>query len=713
MERENPKNLAELQSFFSETRETIEKQLFPLAQKYGNRGAMMALRKAWLRLLQGPVRVLFLGVSSAGKSTLINAIVGNVVVPEGRHTTSPVPVWIHSSESALKAPDVRTVRDAGREKLPELNDLGGGIFIANYCYTPREAASNTAQEKYRGLIAATVDVLFQVGPNNGLTLIDAPGIKASVGDNLRVEDVLIQGCEMVVIVFHDMTQSDEEYLRQLLVDDGGLLHPLLTSGRVFAVHNWVNHSGTEADAKAHIGKLFGAFLPPEHFYMINAFVNRQISAGLYNYVNFLQEGITGEEKQEAKKFYKIEEKKLEALKEKEEKELEKLKKELKGSLTSEQEKELHEKICKKWRKDLEQLWSDLQERGRQLTECSEEVTGIIAPIRDGVNGAIGLLEKQYDQEIKKIRKSDLGTNQEKVGRCETIQGQLINVIAAEGYLKEAFDDADENSLISKWIKETQTVFPQLLSFVKSRPELQGYRMICDESHMANQVLLEGIEESDWVSTLVDGLLPYRAAGMNPAFAEALLSTAFREKVQAFTQIFQRKVQEVDQYLLERDLSTSVLQVTPEDIARQIEMLHVKTVRQSAPYFSLALDRETKSTLRNYLADKQKRINSGKLLSRLSRAFLDTNLEVDQLNPYVRGRVERSMDRYAETMGLHLRSAAKDMGEQYRLVLENKRLALEHQISSLEVQIKTERKAVQKAEISKIEEQRQKIRALRI
>ena len=65
------------------------------------------------------------------------------------------------------------------------------------------------------------------------------------------------------------------------------------------------------------------------------------------------------------------------------------------------------------------------------------------------------------------------------------------------------------------------------------------------------------------------------------------------------------------------------------------------------------------------------------------------------------------------MGLHLRAADKDMGEQYRLVLENKRLALEHQISSLEVQIKTERKAVQKAEISKIEEQRQKIQALRI
>ena len=712
MELENPKNLAELQSFFSETRETIEKQLFPLAQKYGNRGAMKALRQAWLRLLQGPIRVLFLGVSSAGKSTLVNAMIGRIVVPEGRHTTSPVPVWIHSSESALKVPDVRTVRDAGQEKLPELNDLGGGIFIANYCYTPREAASDTAQEKYRGLIAATVDVLFQVGPNNGLTLIDAPGIKASVGDDLRVEDVLAQGCEMIVIVFQGMPQSDEEYLRQLLVDDGGLLHPLLTSGRVFAVHNWVDHLGTEADARAHIGKLFGNGATPP-LYMINAFVNRQISAGLYNYVNFLQDGITGQEKQEAKKFYKIEEKKLEALKEKEEKELEKLKKELKGSLTNDQEKELHEKIRKKWRKDLEQLWSDLQARGRQLTECPEEVEIMIAPIRAGVNRAIGLLERELNREIKGIRESDFGINQEKVEQCKAVQEQLVKIIAAEGYLKEAFDDADENSLFSKWTKEIQTVFPRLLSFVKSRPELRGHRLICEQSPEANQILLKGIEESDWASNLVDGLLSYRAAGMNPAFSDALLSPDFREKVRAFTQIFQRKVQEVDQYLVERDFFTSVLQVTQEDIARQIEGLHEQAVRQAALTFSLALDHETKNTLRNYLADKQTRINSGKLRSHLSRAFLSVNLEVDLLDPYMLEKIDLGMSRYAEAMGLYLRAAVKDTGEQYQLALKYERLALERQISSLEIQINTERKEIQKAEISKIEEQRQKIRALRI
>lgn len=713
MERENPKNLAELQSFFSETRETIENQLFPLAQKYGNREAMKALRQAWLRLLQGPVRVLFLGASSAGKSTLINAMIGRVVVPEGRHTTSPVPVWIFSSEVAGKAPDIQMVRETGWDSLPELSDLGEGIFIIQYCYTSREAGSDAAREKYNGLIAARMDVRFQPAPDSFLTMIDAPGIAASEGDNLRVEDALKQGCEMVVIVFQDMTQSNEEYLQQLLVEDSGLLHPLLESGRVFAVHNWINHSGTEADATAHIGKLFGGEFLEKHVYMINAFMNRQMSAGIYDYMHFLQEGITGQEKQEAKEYNKREEEQLEKLKKKEEKKLEKLKKELKDSLTSVQEEELREKIRKEWREDLERLWADLQERGRQLTETPKELTAVIAPIRAGVNRAIGLLEREFNREIKRIRKSGLGTNQEKVEQRYAVQERLVKVIAAEGYLKEAFDDADENSLFSKWIKEIQAVFPRLLSFVKSRPELRGHRLICEQSPEANQILLKGIEESDWASNLVDGLLSYRAAGMNPAFSDALLSPDFREKVRAFTQIFQRKVQEVDQYLAERNFSTPLLQVTQEDIARQIEGLHEQAVRQAALTFSLALDHETKNTLRNYLADKQTRINSGKLRSHLSQAFLSVNLEVDLLDPYVLGKIDLGMSRYAKAMGLYLRAAAKETGEQYQLALKNERLALERQISFLEVQINTEREAIQKAEIDKIEEQRQKIRALRI
>ena len=114
-----------------------------------------------------------------------------------------------------------------------------------------------------------------------------------------------------------------------------------------------------------------------------------------------------------------------------------------------------------------------------------------------------------------------------------------------------------------------------------------------------------------------------------------------------------------------------------------------------------------------MADKQTRINSGKLRSHLSQAFLSVNLEVDLLDPYMLEKIDLGMSRYAEAMGLYLRAAVKDTGEQYQLALKYERLALERQISFLEVQINTEREAIQKAEIDKIEEQRQKIRVLRI
>lgn len=693
MEWEKQGGMAELRRFFAETEGLIREQLFPLARSSGNQEAMEALRQVWLRLQQGPVRVLFLGVSSAGKSTLINAMVGNVVVPEGHQTTSPVPVWIHSSESALKTPDIRLVWDAGWEELPELKNVGGAVFVSKYCYTSREAASDAARKKYQGLIAASVDVRFQPAPDSGLTLIDAPGINASVGDNLRVEDVLKQGCEMVAIVFKEMNQSAEEYLQHLLVEEDGPLHSLLESGRVFAVHNWVT-PGTKANAKAHLKKVFGEALAPSRFYMLNAFQNRQVSAGLYDYQNFLQEGASDEEKQEARAGYQNEEKKLEELEEK-----------LNDEKSDEKKRAL--------RRDLDRLWADLQERRRQMTGNPEELEEIIAPIRAGVNRAIELLEQKLDQDIQQIRKSNQGSDQKKVLRYADTRRQLEKLRGAEERMAGVFSDTDENSLFSKWIKETRMAFPQLLSFMKAQPELQGYRLVCEKNSEVNQVLLEGIEGSNWVSILVDGLFPYRAAAMKPAFLNTLLGDAFREKLQAFTQIFRQKFQEADRTLEELDVSVTVQQESEEETARKIWALHEKAARQAEPAFSLNLEEETRETLRRYLADKQARINSGKFLSRLTRSFLSTNLEVDQLNPYVRGVLERSMDRYAEAMGFFLRAAVIEERDRFKRALENKHNALEEQSAALDKEIQAEREAWRQQEIRKVEERRRQLRAMRL
>lgn len=683
MERKNQRGSVELRQFFSDTRTLIEEQLFPLAQKCRNEEAMESLCQAWLRLKQGPIRVLFLGVSSAGKSTLINAMTGRIVVPEGRHTTSPVPVWIHSSESALKTPDIRIIREADRDELPEVSNAGGSTFISNYCYTPKEASSDTAREKYKGLIAACVDVLFQSAPNSGLTLIDAPGINAAVGDNLRVEDILHQGCEMVIIVFQGMTQSDKDYLRRLLVDDDGLLYPLLESGRVFAVHNYVT-PGTKADAEAHLRDLFGEALPRSCCYMVNAHRCRLKVAGIYDYLYFLQEGATDEENQEAKAGYQNEEKLLEKLKG--------------GSLS----------------RDIDRLWADLQTRGRQLMDTPEERDALIAPIRRSVNRAIGLLERGYNREIKNILKSDQGINQEYLHQCHALQVQLEKIREAEEYAAKAFDDTDENSISTECRKEVQAFFPQTLSYMRKQPELQGRYLICGKDLDANKVLLERIEERSWASALVYGLLSQRASNMHTTFLYKLLGEEFQEKVLSpLVLSFQRSIQKVGQILEEIDASISPKQKVFLEPEAHIVSLHRQASLLASQSFQLSLDTETANTLMEYLLDKQARINSGRLLSHISRAFLNVNLEVDHLDPYVRSRLEGSMAIYTETMGESLKNSIADLEMGLQDALESKQRELQKQISVLEKRIKTEQEAWQQKKIRMIEQHRWQLHALRL
>lgn len=688
MERENQRDLSELQQFFSQTEALIEEQLFPLAQKYENREAMEALRQAWLRLKQGPVRVLFLGVSSAGKSTLVNAMIGSVVVPEGKHTTSPVPVWIHSSESAKETPRIRIIREADGDELPKVSNAGGFTFITNYCYTPKEASSDTARKKYKGLIAATVDVQFQSAPNSGLTLIDAPGINASVGDNLRVEDVLHQGCEMVIIVFKEMNQSDKDYLRHLLVDDDGLLHPLLESGRVFAVHNYVT-PGTKADAKAHLKDLFGEALP--HCYMGNALRWRLKAAGVYNYLNFLQDGATDEEEQEAMAGNKNEKK-----------ELEKLLKE--------------QKDCpfRPGRPNPDKLWADLQERSSQLMDTPEERDALVAPICRSVNRAIGLLERGYNRQIKQIRGSSQGTNQDKVRQCDTLRAQLIKIREAKEYAAKAFDDTDKNAASTQWRKEIEAFFPQAFSFIKSRPELQGYYLICEKNSDTNKVLLEGIEGSSWASSLVHGLLSQRASNMQTAFLNVLQGEEFQKKaLSPLIQSFQRNILEMEQALGEMAPPPFLPQKILVEPGVHIASLHEEAALLASQSSRLTLDTETADTLIAYLENKQTRINSRSLRSHLSRAFLDVNLEVDHLNPYVRSRLEGSMARYKEAMGASLEKYIADLKSNVQDTLETRERELGDQITALEEQIKSEREIWQENRIREIEEQRRQLQTLKI
>ena len=84
-----PFSLQDLLELFDLYRKQTD-QLLQYAKQHNDEKAIAALLRVKHRLHQGPVRALVLGASSAGKSTLINALAGDIVTPEGEHTTSPI-----------------------------------------------------------------------------------------------------------------------------------------------------------------------------------------------------------------------------------------------------------------------------------------------------------------------------------------------------------------------------------------------------------------------------------------------------------------------------------------------------------------------------------------------------------------------------------------------------------------------------------------------
>ena len=175
--------------------------------------------------------------------------------------------------------------------------------------------------------------------------------------------------------------------------------------------------------------------------------------------------------------------------------------------------------------------------------------------------------------------------------------------------------------------------------------------------------------------LVYGLLSQRASNMHTTFLYKLLGEEFQEKVLSpLVLSFQRSIQKVGQILEEIDASTSPKQKVFLEPEAHIVSLHRQASLLASQSFQLSLDTETANTLMEYLLDKQARINSGRLLSHISRAFLNVNLEVDHLDPYVRSRLEGSMAIYTETMGESLKNSIADLEMGLQDALESKQRA---------------------------------------
>ena len=459
----------------------IVEKLYKKAAEQNHQQAMKQLRVVWDRLQQGPIRAMVIGVSSAGKSTMLNALAGNIVVPEGSHTTSPVPVWIYSDGEASLAPDVCVFKIKNQSSLPSAknNNIGQYAFITDYCYTPIEAARGTAKDKYKDVTAASVNVNVETRRiyESGITFVDTPGIGVSMDDNLRVDDVISGGCEFALVVFRDMTQETTDFLRSQFVSRNAPLNGILNKGRVFAAHNYTE-AGTKANAEAHIQNIFGGQLRGNLF-MINALYARNSSGGYYNYKSLLPAASRNDLAKEAAKSMQNE----------------------KDVIAQVESREDLQALWNESQKELDNLWEALKSGVRELLDKPEE---LLIPVCGSINGCFRELkigDAELKQELNKLNQRSFALI--KAARSKENEARKADYDARVKVVQSILGNGPDSFLIKllngnaeQPIKKSCEAFMKLETF-------DGYWPIADDMDSARILVYEKIVTEAGCSELVD------------------------------------------------------------------------------------------------------------------------------------------------------------------------------------------------------------------
>ena len=494
--------IGELRKLFGEYSGLVEK-LYKQAKEQDDIKTMNDLRRVWERLQQGPIRAMVVGVSSAGKSTMLNALAGNIIVPEGSHTTSPVPVWIYSDGEAQFSPDVRIFKTKGENTLPSArnNNIGIYPFITDYCYTPIEAARGTAKDKYKDVTAASVNVNVETRRiyQSGVTFVDTPGIGVAIGDNIRVDDVISGGCEFALVVFRNMTQETRDFLKNQFVDKGAPLGHILKHGRVFAVHNYTD-AGTDADARTHMKSIFGQQLK-DGLFMINALYARQGNADFYDYKGLLPPSSRND-----------------------------LAKEVNDSMWNEhnaiaqvQTREDLQELWKESHEELDRLWAAFESGVSKILEKPEE---LLMPICTRINECfIRLSRKYFDPELEEQLNdlNDRSFELVKEAHNKVRMAKEVDYSKRLEIIKYLFDD----NFISRF---SQDAYDDLISdardsFIESE-EFKKYRPLADTEAGAWAVAERHIVSRTGCIELMYNVILRRLEKMNDLLIEHISNEYF-------------------------------------------------------------------------------------------------------------------------------------------------------------------------------------------
>ncbi len=266
------------------------------AERMEDRQNAANLRLTIPRLRQGLVRAAVVGAASSGKSTLINGLLGQIVVPENPNVSSPIPVWIGYDD----CDPVFTVYRGRSDGSTQAEQYAGEVFLKEYCYNIA-SVYNRDTDRFQDVRYGSVSLRGEA-LRGGAVLIDTLGISASSLDTAKTNAVLEEGVDLVLFISsngsgnNEYTREEIDFLRTNVMglnpDKRQVFHPVPPENILF-IHNSTGMDGVpmRQAMDANLDKVLEGFprdtvrkVKEHNVYFIQALMGRYLTCGVYPYV---------------------------------------------------------------------------------------------------------------------------------------------------------------------------------------------------------------------------------------------------------------------------------------------------------------------------------------------------------------------------------------------------------------------------------------------
>lgn len=657
-------SVQEFQKLFDSQRLRV-KQLRKIAQQQGDSEADALLRQVWLRLRQGPVRALVMGVSSAGKSTLINALVRNIVVPEGSYITSPIPVWIYSDQYAGSNPYTTILQEENGEFVGKATGQYG--HITKYCYNPKQAGEGSGQREFEKVISAAINVKSDVVSDTGITLIDTPGIGVSLTDNARVQQIIKDSCELLIVVFHNLQDENvKAYFRSLLLDEGASLDSLLDDSRVFMVLNSLCHYTAHAkmDAGFHIAEAFDGRVSEERLFVLNALHARLKSCGIYPYPALMPDGFNREDFNQAVKSEALEKQQL--------------------------QRATHQG-------DLDLLREALAQEAEYLCTDPEEVFRIWNPIQEKIDAAVARLKTPLEEKRKLAEKMSYPVPPELQEKLEALNGLHQAIIDWDPIAQET---------LTSGLAYSKQHFPMdaLMKNFRKHKTIDPDGLLTDNTAAAEQFLKQEFAEENGPSGLV---LLIKTRLKN--YKEPLLALLESDQENHERKYWQKKFRKLQEMLSTFCFDDSAdgqrgMDGFQSSVAEAYEKAGAAGAQalQASHCFNIAT--EDQQNLLAYLKDMQSKIRAEGMRGRWNRFWLHSNVKVDRLAPLLEKALREGATAYMSAFRESFWSNSEALYYQYHALLMQDKEVVARRMTAVREQISEVQETAKNAALAEIDKQ---------